>query len=130
MDLVESGDTMRAAKLKAISNIMPSQAVMICNRRKLKTNPLIETITNRIQGVIAAQKYVLISYNIERKSMPFATKITPGKKAPTISPLERDDWVSISAMVLKSTCADIMDKLTALGAEDILVLSIHNCRVN
>lgn len=121
---------MRAAKLTAITNIMHSQAVMICNSKKFVTNPLIETIKNRIQGVIAAQKYVLISYNIPRSSMSFATKITPGKKAPTVSPLERDDWVSISAMVSKSTCADIMDKLTGLGAEDILVFSIHNCRVN
>lgn len=130
VDLVESGETMRAAKLMALENILPSQAVLICNPKKWETNPLIDTIKNRIKGVIAAQKYVLISYNIPRSAMSFATRITPGKKAPTVSPLDRDDWVSISAMVLKSTCSDIMDKLTGLGAEDILVFSIHNCRVD
>lgn len=130
VDLVESGETMRAAKLTALENIMTSQAVLICNRKKLEINPLIDTIKNRIKGVIAAQKYVLISYNILREAMSFATKITPGKKAPTVSPLERTDWVSISAMVLKSKSAEIMDKLTELGAEDILVFSIHNCRVD
>lgn len=130
VDLVESGETMRAAKLTALANIMPSQAVLICNPSKWSSNPLINTIMNRIKGVIAAQKYVLISYNIQRNSMQNAFKITPGKKAPTVSRLERDDWVSISAMVLKKACAEIMDQLTGLGAEDILVFSINNCRVD
>jgi ATP phosphoribosyltransferase len=129
VDLVESGETMRAAKLKPLTSLLSSQAVLICNPKKHKTNPLIETIKRRIEGVIAAQKYVYINYNIERAYLQQASKITPGRKAPTISPLENVDWVAVSAMVLKAQVAEIMDHLTDLGAQDILVFAIHNCRV-
>jgi ATP phosphoribosyltransferase len=31
-------------------------------------------------------------------------------------------------MVLSAKVAEIMDELTAIGAENILIVSIHNCR--
>ena len=130
MDLVESGETMRAAKLESVSTLLSTEAVLICNPKKRKTNPLIETIRRRIEGVIAADRYVLVNYNISRDRLPEACTVTPGRKAATISPLEQDDWVAVSAMVLKAKVAEIMDRLAAFGAEDILVFSIHNCRVN
>ncbi|RKO94667.1 hypothetical protein BDK51DRAFT_21973 [Blyttiomyces helicus] len=129
VDLVESGETMRAAKLHAISTVLSSQAVLICNPKKHTSNPLVETLKRRIEGVIAAQKYVLCNYNVARSSLAEAVKITPGKKAPTLSPLEDTEWVAVQAMVLKSQMADMMDRLTAIGATDILILAIHNCRV-
>jgi ATP phosphoribosyltransferase len=129
VDLVESGETMRAAKLKPIATILETEAVLICNPQKHKTNPLIEKITRRIQGVLLAEQYVIVTYNTSRANLPAAVKITPGRRAPTISPLEKDDWVSVSAMVLHKKVGDVMDELTAAGAEDILVTSIHNCRV-
>lgn len=130
VDLVESGETMRAAKLIRIETLIKSQAVLICNSTKHRNNPLIEKIKSRIEGVIAAQKFVLCNYNVLRTSLAIATKITPGKKAPTISPLDDDNWVAVSSMVPQSKVSDIMDELAAAGAEDILILSIHNCRVN
>lgn len=37
---------------------------------------------------IAAQSYLLTIYNIPRRLLPQATKITPGKRAPTITSLD------------------------------------------
>lgn len=54
--------------------------------------------------------------------------ITPGKRAATITPLEDDGWVAVSAMVEKKMIASSMDKLSKIGAEDILVIQIHNSR--
>ncbi|KAJ2995192.1 ATP phosphoribosyltransferase (ATP-PRTase) (ATP-PRT) [Globomyces sp. JEL0801] len=130
VDLVESGETMRAAKLTPIATLLTSQASLICNVQKHNTNPLIETIRRRIQGVITAQKFVLVTYNIQRAQLSKAVKITPGKKAPTVSPLEDDLWVSVSSMILRKDCASIMDQLSDIGAQDILVMSLENCRVN
>ncbi|KAI8809368.1 ATP phosphoribosyltransferase [Cladochytrium replicatum] len=130
VDLVESGDTMRAAGLHSIGVVLKSEAVLICNRKKHNTNPLIETIRRRIQGVIAAHKYVLCNYNITREKLPAARAITPGRKAPTISPLEDEGWIAVQVMVLKNTVADIMDKLEAIGARDIMIFSINNCRLD
>ncbi|KAJ3279646.1 ATP phosphoribosyltransferase (ATP-PRTase) (ATP-PRT) [Borealophlyctis nickersoniae] len=129
VDLVESGETMRAAKLHAITTVLTSQAVLICNPRKHNTVPLIETLKRRIEGVIVAQRYVLCNYNISRDRLKQAIAVTPGKKAATVSPLEDNNWVAVSAMVSKKEVAEIMDKLEVIGATDILVVDIHNSRV-
>jgi ATP phosphoribosyltransferase len=76
----------------------------------------------------AAQKYVLCTYNIQRSQLAEACKITPGKRAPTINSLEEDGWVAVQAMVERKDIAVAMDKLTAAGAEDILVMKLENSR--
>ncbi|GJJ70643.1 ATP phosphoribosyltransferase [Entomortierella parvispora] len=128
VDLVESGETMQAAGLHDIVTILSSQAVLIASKRP-KHPELVQTITNRIKGVIAAQKYVYINYNVERKHLKEASSITPGRQAPTVSPLENPEWVAVSSMVLKNNVAQSMDALEAIGARDILLFAIQNCRV-
>ena len=70
-----------------------------------------------------------MQYNVPRSKLADAVKITPGKKSPSILPLERSDWVAVSAMVTKREVADIIDRLDAVGATDVLVFSLTNCRV-
>jgi ATP phosphoribosyltransferase len=65
---------------------------------------------------------------VRRTSLSEATKITPGKRAPTINALEEEGWVAVSSMVEKKKIATVMDDLTAVGATDILVLDIANTR--
>jgi ATP phosphoribosyltransferase len=119
---------MQAAGLHDIETILSSQAVLIASK-KSKHPDLVQTIAGRIKGVIAAQKYVYINYNIERKHLKEASGITPGRQAPTVSPLENPDWVAVSSMVLKNNVAQTMDDLEAIGAHDILIFAIQNCRV-
>jgi ATP phosphoribosyltransferase len=146
VDLVESGETMRAAGLKAISTVVSSSAILI--KSKHASDPkLVELITARIKGVIsksipllhpenkcltilllAAQKYVLCTYNVERSKLDEARKITPGRRAPTVNALEEDGWVAVQAMVLRSNIAIAMDKLTEIGASDLIVTKIENSR--
>lgn len=143
---VESGETMKAAGLKAIDTVVQSTAVLI--KSKNTKNDLVDLIASRIRGVIGtlitsiacfshtfanildpdAQKYVLCQYNIPREQLGAASKITPGKRAPTVTALEQADWVAISAMVEKKKIAIVMDELTTVGATDILVLKIDNTR--
>jgi ATP phosphoribosyltransferase-like protein len=65
---------------------------------------------------------------VERKNLQTATKITPGRRAPTINALEEEGWVAVSSMVEKKKIAIVMDELTKIGAVDILVLEISNSR--
>ncbi|CAG9946206.1 unnamed protein product, partial [Clonostachys rosea f. rosea IK726] len=127
VDLVESGETMRAAGLKAIDTVVESTAVLIKSQNP--SNPeTLELIASRIRGVITAQKYVLCQYNIQRAQLAEATKITPGKRAATVTALDDDGWVAVSSMVESKKIALVMDDLSRVGAQDILVLDIHNAR--
>ncbi|KAF9651618.1 ATP phosphoribosyltransferase [Thelephora ganbajun] len=131
VDLVESGDTMRAAGLHAIETILLTEAVLIKSsaQKHSELEPLIDMITSRIAGVVAASRHVICQYNIPRSKLPSATLVTPGRRAPTISPLEEENWVAVSSMVEKKNIATIMDELMKVGAEDILVFNLDNCRV-
>uniref|UniRef100_D8Q528 ATP phosphoribosyltransferase n=1 Tax=Schizophyllum commune (strain H4-8 / FGSC 9210) TaxID=578458 RepID=D8Q528_SCHCM len=147
VDLVESGDTMRAAGLHAIATVLDTEAVLIKSRATKHPEhlaligmlgrchpvpsliPFADRITARIAGVIAANKYVACQYNILREKLAAATVVTPGRKAPTIAPLEEENWVAVNVMVEKKHIADKMDELVRIGAEDILIFNIDNCRV-
>lgn len=118
---------MKAAGLKPIDTVVETSAILIKSRKP--SNPeLVDLISSRIRGVITAQKYVLCTYNIQRNLLASATKIAPGKRAPTVTSLEEEGWVAVSVMAEKKRIALIMDELTKVGACDILVTSIANTR--
>ncbi|KAL9057592.1 MAG: hypothetical protein Q9162_002207 [Coniocarpon cinnabarinum] len=125
--VLESGETMRAAGLRAIDTVVSSTAVLV--KSKHPSDPtMVNLIASRIRGVITAQSYVLCTYNIRRADKEAAMKITPGKRAPTITSLEDSDWVAVNAMVLRQTMAVTMDRLADIGAEDIIITKVENTR--
>lgn len=118
---------MRAAGLKAISTVLTSTAILV--KSKNPSNPqLVNLIASRLRGIITAQQFVLCTYNIKRESLEEACKITPGKRAPTITSLEEKGWVAVQAMVGRKKIALVMDELEAIGAEDVLVTKLENSR--
>ena len=135
VDLVESGETMRACGLHPIATLLTSQAVLIRSKvpHARSNTSLIKLITSRLRGVIAASRYVLVTYNVEQAALDTVLKITPGRRAATVMPLDSSasstNWNAVSAMVLRSEAASICDQLEAVGASDILVMQLANCRV-
>ncbi|KAK0870954.1 ATP phosphoribosyltransferase (ATP-PRTase) (ATP-PRT) [Friedmanniomyces endolithicus] len=124
----ESGLTMRVAGLKPIATVLESSAVLI--RSKHPSDPKwVDLLTDRMRGVITAQRYVLCTYNVERRLLDQVHKITPGKRAPTINNLEEEGWVAVQAMVESDRAAVAMDELKAAGAQDILIIKLENTRV-
>lgn len=129
IDLVESGETMRAAGLHDIHTLLETQSILMSNKNSTHQE-LIDRIASRIRGVIAANKYVLCTYNVERVNLARAVQITPGRQAPTVSSLDsHEGWVAVSAMIEKKRKGDVMDLLTDVGATDIMVVAFTNCRV-
>ncbi|CAH0367162.1 unnamed protein product [Pelagomonas calceolata] len=128
VDLVETGTTMRAAGLEEVSVIMHTETVLIANPHS-HHKELIELLRKRISGFITASRYMMVTYNVPRHLLHVARQITPGKKSPSIQPLEDEAWVAVSALVEKSKAATIMDSLEAAGATDILLSAIHSSRM-
>ena len=118
---------MKAAGLCAIDTVVSSTAVLVKSKNP-SNSAMVDLIASRIRGVITAQKYVLCQYNVERTNLSAATRITPGRRAPTINALEEEGWLAVSSMVEKKQIATAMDELTVVGATDILVLEIWNTR--
>jgi ATP phosphoribosyltransferase len=86
-------------------------------------------LLRRLQGVLVARRYVMLAYDVRADLLEQSTALTPGIESPTVSPLHREGWVAVQAMVLRRDVHRIMDELYELGARAILVTDIHNCRL-
>jgi len=128
-DVVSTGNTLRQAGLEMFGEpILKSEAVLI-KRAGTTTAPEFETLQRRLSGVVIARQYVLLDYDIQKSALEKACALTPGLESPTISPLAKEDWAAVRAMVLRKDTNRVMDELWAIGARGILVTDIHACRL-
>jgi len=126
-DVVSTGNTLRQAGLKIFGDpILKSEAVLIKNSSQADG---LEILMRRLQGVVTARQYVLLDYDIPRSALDRACELTPGLESPTISPLQKTDWVAVRAMVPRQDTNAVMDDLWTIGARGILVTDIHACRL-
>ena len=126
-DVVSTGNTLRQAGLKIFGEpILDSEAVLIKNASQADG---LEILMRRLQGVVTARQYVLLDYDIPKSALDRACELTPGLESPTISPLQKADWVAVRAMVPRQDTNAVMDDLWTIGARGILVTDIHACRL-
>lgn len=128
-DVVETGSTLRQADLEVFGEpILSSEAVLIT--RQDTPNPAgFDVFKRRLDGVIVARTYVMMDYDIRVEHVDRAVALTPGLESPTVSPLHREGWVAVRAMVPSREAQRIMDELYDLGARGILTTGIHACRL-
>jgi ATP phosphoribosyltransferase len=127
-DVVETGATLRQAGLEPIGEpVLRSTAVLI--RRMGADATAGAVLVRRLSGVLVARRYLMLAYDVHADNLDAAVQLTPGIESPTISPLHRQGWVAVQAMVLRSDVHRIMDELYDTGARAILVTDIHACRL-
>jgi ATP phosphoribosyltransferase len=128
-DVVSTGNTLRQAGLQTFGEPILSSEAIVIKRTGVAIPAGLEVLIRRLQGVVIARRYVLLDYDVSKDLVEKACAITPGLESPTISPLQKADWVAVRAMVLRKETNRVMDELWALGARGILVTDIHACRL-
>jgi ATP phosphoribosyltransferase len=142
-DVVATGATLRQAGLITVGEpIMYSEAVLISRADGSQSGPTgldptavspvrgpIGQLLRRLQGVLVARRYVMLAYDVRADQLDGAVALTPGIESPTVSPLHREGWVAVQAMVQRTELHRIMDELYDIGARAILVTDIHACRL-
>ncbi|MFS0458071.1 ATP phosphoribosyltransferase [Corynebacterium striatum] len=127
-DVVSTGTTLRQQGLEPFGEpIITSEAVVI-KREGQEVTPAEQVVLSRIQGILHARNYLMIDYNVSTDNLDAASAVTPGLTGPTVSPLARENWVAVRAMVPRKEANHIMDKLSALGAEAILASDLRIAR--
>jgi ATP phosphoribosyltransferase len=128
-DVVETGATLRQVGLVTVGEpILRSSAILI-GRAGGPDLPQVTQLIRRLQGVLVARRYVMIAYDVPTAQLDAAVALTPGIESPTISPLRKEDWVAVNAMVLRDQVHRIMDELYDVGARAILVTDIRASRL-
>jgi len=128
-DVVSTGATLRQAGLATFGEpLMQSEAVVV-GRADAADSAELEVFLRRMQGVLVARLYVMLDYDVPASYVDQACQITPGIESPTVSPLQREGWFAVRAMVPSTEAQSVMDRLFDLGARGILVTTIHACRL-
>jgi ATP phosphoribosyltransferase len=128
-DVVATGTTLRQAGLDLVGEpVLQSEAVLI-RRAGAPSDPRVDQLLRRINGVIIARRYVMIDYDVRVELVDAACAITPGIESPTVSPLHDKGWVAVRAMIERRDTNRIMDELWVLGARGILATDILACRL-
>ncbi len=130
-DVVETGTTLRAAGLEVFGEtVLESEAVLVTRGGGPLGPPNgFEIFRRRVEGVLVARTYVMMDYDIRTEHVAAAVALTPGIESPTVSPLAREGWVAVRAMVPRSGAQPLMDALYDVGARAILLTDIHACRL-
>ena len=128
-DVVQTGTTLRQAGLEVFGEpILTSEAVLI-KRHNVAEPAGLEQMVRRLNGVMVARNYVMMDYDIPAEAVERASALTPGLESPTVSPLAREGWVAVRAMVPRADAQRIMDDLYGLGARGIITTDLHACRL-
>lgn len=128
VDLVETGSTLAANRLRVLEEIGRYEAVLIQHPSRREADTA-DRVARRLEGVVIARSYSLLEYNIPRARLAAAEQITPGYHSPTINSLEDPEWCAVEVMVRRGDVISVMEKLEAIGASAILETQIVNCRL-
>jgi ATP phosphoribosyltransferase len=127
VDLTETGTTMRRNGLKIIGEIMESCTVVIANRGSFadpEKRREMEEIRTLLLGVLEGRRQVLITMNVPGPSLEGVIAMLPAMKKPTVSRLHGIDFYSLQTVVPKAGVNQLIPRLKAAGAEDILEIPI------
>lgn len=125
-DIVSSGGTLISNGLVEVEQVLHSEAVLIgtpgLNEEKMAVaRQLMSRFESVIKGV--GKKYLLL--NLPVSALDEAVSILPAMRSPTVIPLAQKDWCSMQTVVDEKVLWSTIEKLKAIGAEDILVLALE-----
>lgn len=128
VDLVETGSTLAANRLRILEEIDSYETVLIQNGKCCDATTA-DRVVRRLEGVVIARDYSLLDYNIPRSKLNEAEQVTPGFNSPTVNSLEDADWCSVRVMVKRRDVIEVMERLEAIGASAVIETPITNCRL-
>jgi len=123
VDLTETGNSLKANKLRIVDVILETNTVLIANKESWGNEAKrikIESIAMLLQAALEADAKVGLKLNVERSALGKVLESLPALRNPTLSPLSDDDWVAVETVIEKQVAREIIPSLKRLGAEGIV----------
>lgn len=139
IDLVSTGTTLHDNRLKPLSDglILNSQACLIANRGKLRSNPatlnMARLLLEFIVAHLRATENVSVFANIRGDSPEaiarrmFTKEVIAGLQGPTLSPVitrQGDQWYAAHLIVRKDQLAKAIAELRQVGGSGVVVAPV------
>ncbi len=128
VELTATGSTLRINDLRAIDRVLESEAALIGNPVALGTparRAKIDRLLMRFRAALVAKDYKYVMMNLPRTALGVVESVAPGMKSPTVVPLADPEWVAVHTAVREEFFWDVIEKLRAAGATEILVTPIE-----
>ena len=127
--MVSTGRTLKKQGLEPFGEPLVDSEAVVISRKGAEITTEVQVLLRRIEGILHAQNFLMLDYNVEKTVLEKAKQITPGISSPTVSPLANNNWVAVRAMVPRSKANAIMDQLAGIGAQAILASEIRIARI-
>ncbi len=124
-DLVSTGETLRQNSLRAIGEVLRSQAVLLA-RTQATPDPRVAVLQTAVESVLAARPKRYLMLNAPDVALEAIIALLPGLDAPTILPLARSDMHAVHAVVDAADLPRLLHPLKEAGASGLLVLPIEH----
>lgn len=128
IDNTSTGTTIRANRLKIVDTVMTSSTQFIGNAQALKDpgkRKDIEDLLTLMQAVLNGRDRVLLEMNCANDKITSIVDLLPAMRYPTVSRLYQDKGFAVKAAIQKNQIRNLIPKLIAAGATDILETPIR-----
>ena len=123
VELTETGSSLAANNLKIVDVVLESTTKLIANLDAWKNEwkkKKIENLAILLKGALIAGEKVGLKMNVPVQKVEQITRILPGMRNPTISPLASGNWVALEVIVDEKKVREIIPQLKRMGAEGII----------
>ena len=123
VDLTETGNSLRANKLRIVDTLLFTNTVLIANKASWedkKKRRKIENIALLLQAALEANNKVGLKLNIEKSKLDTILGDLPALRNPTINRLTDENWVAIDTILDEKVVREIIPELKIRGAEGII----------
>ena len=128
VDIVSTGNTLKANGLREIQTIFESETQLIRTNKQISgtKSDLIDKLLQRIDSHQQAEKSRYIMMNAPKRAEAEIKEIIPSLNSPTVMPLADEDMVAIHSVIPTDKLWPVMEKLKAHGATGIVILPIES----
>jgi ATP phosphoribosyltransferase len=123
VEVTETGNSLRANKLRIVEVLMESNTKLIANRQswaKKEKREKIQEIVMLLKGALAAEDKVGLKMNAPLKNLDKILQILPALNKPTISSLSDKEWIAVETIISEKEVKSLIPQLKKRGAEGII----------
>ena len=123
VDLTETGNSLRANKLRIVDTLLTTNTVFVANKEALKDpwkKKKIDTIALLLKSALESASKVGLKLNIEIDKLDSILADLPSLRKPTINKLTDEKWVAIDTIINETVVREIIPELKSRGAEGIV----------
>ncbi|MDD2913644.1 MAG: ATP phosphoribosyltransferase [Candidatus Pacebacteria bacterium] len=128
IDLVETGESIRAHNLKVLDVIFESSTKLVANKKSLKDKwkkEKIKDLSFVLKGAVKGEETTLVSFHVLKDKLEGILKILPSRGNPSITKITGTSWYDVTFIMLERDVKEFIPKIKRKGGEGIVEFPLN-----